>query len=231
MVTTHRLRRSPNICPVQGQTEASEVPFETRFLSFCHFSPPPPPPKSCVSLSVATTWDGSVRGGNDFFFLLLFLHRGRSESLVIRSFITLPARHSAVRGNAISPDSHNYPQIEREKWGWGGVNAEAWVRESLGGEEMQVWMEGIRKTGLFSPRCEGFRHHQRSKPFYKRAQLVLHVHASAPPTWSRLQVQPLHAHARVCVWVCVDRSFGTGRIPGLLKLGLGSEKNLRLTSC
>lgn len=53
-----------------------------------------------------------------FFFLLLFLHRGGSESLVIRSFITLPARHSAVGGNAISPDSHNYPQIEREKWGW-----------------------------------------------------------------------------------------------------------------
>lgn len=49
-----------------------------------------------------------------FFALISALRRTR-VALVIRSFITLPARHSAVAGNAISPDSHNYPRIERGK--------------------------------------------------------------------------------------------------------------------
>lgn len=49
-----------------------------------------------------------------FFALLSALRRSR-PALVIRSFITLPARHSAVAANAISPDSHNYPRIERGK--------------------------------------------------------------------------------------------------------------------
>lgn len=63
-----------------------------------------------------------------FFALISALRRIR-VALVIRSFITLPARHSAVGGNAISPDSHNYPQIERGKRGE-SLKAQAWVRES-----------------------------------------------------------------------------------------------------
>lgn len=35
--------------------------------------------------------------------------------LVIRPFVTLPARHSAVGVNAISLDSHNYPTIEGQE--------------------------------------------------------------------------------------------------------------------
>lgn len=50
-----------------------------------------------------------------FFFALLSALRRSRLALVIRSFITLPARHSAVAANAISPDSHNYPRIERGK--------------------------------------------------------------------------------------------------------------------
>lgn len=50
--------------------------------------------------------------------------------LVIRPFITLPARHSAVWVNAIFRDSHNYPEIER------GTEISLaialWVRQSLG---------------------------------------------------------------------------------------------------
>lgn len=60
---------------------------------------------------------GLSEAGNDFFFLFFFALisalRGIREVLVIRPFITLPARHSAVWVNAISPDSHNYPKIER----------------------------------------------------------------------------------------------------------------------
>lgn len=60
---------------------------------------------------------GLSEAGNDFFFLFFFFAlsalRGIREVLVIRPFITLPARHSAVWVNAISPDSHNYPKIER----------------------------------------------------------------------------------------------------------------------
>lgn len=55
---------------------------------------------------------GLSEAGNDFFALISALRRIRVV-LVIRPFITLPARHSAVWVNAISPDSHNYPKIER----------------------------------------------------------------------------------------------------------------------
>lgn len=50
--------------------------------------------------------------------------------LVIGPFITLPARHSAVWVNAISPDSHNYPKIETEREI--SLAIAEWVRESLG---------------------------------------------------------------------------------------------------
>lgn len=55
---------------------------------------------------------GLSEAGNDFFVLISALN-GIRVVLVIRPFITLPARHSAVWVNAISPDSHNYPKIER----------------------------------------------------------------------------------------------------------------------
>ncbi len=50
--------------------------------------------------------------------------------LVIRPFITLPAPHSPVGVNAISPDSHNYPKIERGR----EISLEMalWVKRSLG---------------------------------------------------------------------------------------------------
>lgn len=73
---------------------------------------------------------GLSDAGNDFFALIPAWRRTR-VALVIRSFITLPARHSAVAGNAISPDSHNYPQIERGKGERKNLKAELWVSESL----------------------------------------------------------------------------------------------------
>lgn len=50
--------------------------------------------------------------------------------LVIRPFITLPARHSAVWVNAIFPDSHNYSKIERGREISPAIAS--WVRQSLG---------------------------------------------------------------------------------------------------
>lgn len=64
------------------------------------------------------------------FFVLISVLRGIRVVLVIRPFITLPARHSAVWVNAISPDSHNYPKIERGREIF--LATALWVRESLG---------------------------------------------------------------------------------------------------
>ena len=47
------------------------------------------------------------------FFVLISVLRGIRVVLVIGPFITSPARHSAVGVNAIPPDSHNYPKIEK----------------------------------------------------------------------------------------------------------------------
>lgn len=71
---------------------------------------------------------GLSKAGNDFFVPLSVL-RGIAVVLVIRPFITLPARHSAVWVNAISPDSHNYPKIERGREIC--LTVVLWVRESL----------------------------------------------------------------------------------------------------
>lgn len=74
-------------------------------------------------------WRGRMslsQAGNDFFVLISVL-RGIRVVLVIRSFITLPAHHSAVWVNAISPDSHNYPKMERGR----EISLPFWVRESL----------------------------------------------------------------------------------------------------
>lgn len=71
---------------------------------------------------------GLSEAGNDFFVLISAL-RGIRVVLVIRPFITLPARHSAVWVNAISPDSHNYPKIERGREI--SLAVALWVRESL----------------------------------------------------------------------------------------------------
>lgn len=72
---------------------------------------------------------GLSEAGNDFFVLISAL-RGIRVVLVIRPFITLPTRHSAVGLNAISPDSHNYPKIERGREI--SPATALWVRESLG---------------------------------------------------------------------------------------------------
>lgn len=72
---------------------------------------------------------GLSEAGNDFFVLISVL-RGIGEVLVIRPFITLPARHSAVWVNAIFPDSHNYPKIERGTEI--SLAVALWVRQSLG---------------------------------------------------------------------------------------------------
>lgn len=90
-------------------------------LSFFHLPVPPPPPRPplrpqimCLFISCDTAGQVCLRPVMIFFALLSALRRSR-PALVIRSFITLPARHSAVAANAISPDSHNYPRIERGK--------------------------------------------------------------------------------------------------------------------
>lgn len=67
--------------------------------------------------------------GNDFFSLISVL-RAMAVVLVIGPFITLPARHSPVWENAISPDSHNYPEIQRGREI--SLAITLWVRESLG---------------------------------------------------------------------------------------------------
>lgn len=69
--------------------------------------------------------------------------------LVIRPFITLPARHSAVWVNAISPDSHNYPKIERGREI--SLAMALWVRESLGKYTEE---EGKATSVLFQPDLE-----------------------------------------------------------------------------
>lgn len=72
---------------------------------------------------------GLSEAGNDFFVLISVL-RGIRVVLVIRPFITPPTCHSAVWVNAVSPDSHNYPKIERGREI--SLTVALWVRESLG---------------------------------------------------------------------------------------------------
>lgn len=72
---------------------------------------------------------GLSEAGNDFFVLISAL-RGITVVLVIRPFITLPACYSAVWVNAISPDPHNYPKIERGREIF--LALVLWVRKSLG---------------------------------------------------------------------------------------------------
>lgn len=102
-------------------------------LSF--FFPSIPPPHLSVFPKYVSLYHmrhrrmGLSEAGNDFFVLISAL-RGIRVVLVIRPFITLPARHSAVWVNAISPDSHNYPKIERGREI--SLTMALWVRESLG---------------------------------------------------------------------------------------------------
>lgn len=108
----------------------------------------PPPSTSPLSLSpnyvslyqLRHRWIGRSEAGNDFFFCLMSALRKIRVALVIRSFITLPARHSAVGGNAISPDSHNYPKIERGKRG-GKKNLS---KQNCGSGRVYIWGSNCR---------------------------------------------------------------------------------------
>ena len=81
------------------------------------------------------------------FFVLISALRGITVVPVIRSFITLPARHSAVWVNAISPDPHNYPKIERGREIFLALVLR--VRKSLG---IYTGKERKKPEPFFSPR-------------------------------------------------------------------------------
>lgn len=128
---------------------------------------------------------GLSEGGNDFFFFVLISAlRGIRVVLVIRPFITLPARHSAVWVNAISPDSHNYPKIERGREI--SLTVALWVRRSLG-----KYTERL-------PKC-----------FFNRASSLClntsclfgeYVYCLSPTT--EINVRSIHLHSAECEIFC-----------------------------